>query len=473
MHIEINRQSKIPLIRQLYKGIRDSVLEGRLTAEFRLPSSRQLASELDVSRVVVIEAYEQLVAEGYLQTKIGAGTYVANIKPYRVEKKTFFEPLSKSSTQKSGLANEGCVYEVDFRTGAPDLSLFPVEKWGYLYKQVCQEISSHALDYYDASGSYQLRRALTEYLGRTRGIVTKAENLVITTGAAQAFTLLSRLLVEEGKRVVVEDPINKDINSMLLQTGGDIQAVPVDAYGIQTRLIKKDQSPSLVFTTPSHQFPMGGILSIDRRLSLIECVKKGEGYIIEDDYDSAFRYNGNPVSALHTLAPDKVIYTGTFSKILFPALRIGYVILPDQLVDDFMDLKHLEDLHTPILEQLTLAKFIDEGYLDRHIYRCKRVYKKKNLLLQKVLVDTFGNKVKILGDSAGIHLVAEFQGYSFESEDFEAMELLGLHINPITPHTRYPEEHKHHLMLGYGHLTLNEISEGVKLLQRYMNNKQE
>lgn len=470
MYIDIDKTSKTPMTRQLYNSLRAMIISKQLESGYRLPSSRKLASELSVSRVVILDAYEQLIAEGFLETSVGSGTYVSKLNYLSKLQMDQYNQTDSSymAEDQTGLIHEPEDNIVDFRTGLPDLALFPIDKWGQLYKRICQDISSYQLDYYQAMGSYKLRVELLRYLNRSRGIIAKPEQMLITTGAAQAFTLLSRLLLNKSETVLVEDPINKDIYSMLISTGANVISIPVDEHGIDTAQFPTQKIGKLVFTTPSHQFPMGGILSMQRRLELIQYVKDSGGYIIEDDYDSAFRFKGGPISALHSIAHEQVIYIGTFSKILFPALRIGYIILPNNLVEGFTRLKYLEDLHTPILEQLTLASFIRDGYLEKHIKLCKKVYQKKNQHLQDELIRLFGHSVQILGVAAGIHLVVVFKNTTITTAMYEAFSKQGVKITPIECHTKYPSQHTQQLMLGYGHLSLEDITKGVEIIKSVM-----
>lgn len=229
---------------------------------------------------------------------------------------------------------------------------------------------------------------------------------------------------------------------MLATTGARIHSVKVDDEGLMVDQIPKDIVPKLVFTTPSHQYPMGAIMSINRRLALIDVLKQSGGYIIEDDYDSAYRYKGSPVSALHSLDSEQVIYAGTFSKLLFPALRIGYVILPRKLIEPFRRAKHLQDIHTPILEQLTLARFIEEGLLERHIRKAKKHYGLLNEYLNREVSRLFGGEAKIIGDEAGIHLVVRFKSFEFDDEVLKQLSNKGLRLASMKALTIYPSIHK-------------------------------
>ena len=262
IYIEINKTSKTPLTRQIYFAIRSKILNGILKKNEQLPSSRALAKELCISRNVVLEAYDQLISEGYIITRKGSGTYVSSgayLRNYHIKK--FAEKDSLI-----GLRCEPDEKIIDFRTGVPDLSLFPLKKWGHLYKTVCASLVSYNLDYHEPRGCYELRYELAKYLRRKRGVMCHPKQIVITTGAAQAFTLTSRLLLDKNQHVVVEDPINKDIFKMLVQSGAAVHAIPVDDKGLVTNRLPTAVAPRLIFTTPSHQFPLGGILPISRRI---------------------------------------------------------------------------------------------------------------------------------------------------------------------------------------------------------------
>lgn len=453
MFVTIDRNDKLPpLTKQLYNQMRELIMSGQLEKDKRIPSSRQLAYELKLSRVVVVEVYEQLLAEGYLYSKSGAGTFVMGIEGPRkpcVEREVAPVDFVPTGNPRDSLRTVPESSIVDMRTGAPNLSIFPpLDKWGgKIYRDICHSLVPERLDYYKSQGSYELRHQILAYLKRTRGVIADTEQVVITTGgAAQGFTLIARTIISAGDDVVLEDPpINNDIYEMLATTGARIHSVKVDDEGgLMVDQIPKDIVPKLVFTTPSHQYPMGAIMSINRRLALIDVLKQSGGYIIEDDYDSAYRYKGSPVSALHSLDSEQVIYAGgTFSKLLFPALRIGYVILPRKLIEPFRRAKHLQDIHTPILEQLTLARFIEEGLLERHIRKAKKHYGLLNEYLNREVSRLFGGEAKIIGgDEAGIHLVVRFKSFEFDDEVLKQLSNKGLRLASMKALTIYPSIHK-------------------------------
>ncbi|MGW9607643.1 MocR-like pyridoxine biosynthesis transcription factor PdxR, partial [Heyndrickxia sporothermodurans] len=441
----IDRSQKTPLIRQIYKQLRTKILNGELSAGYRLPSTRQLAEELEVSRNVVLEAYEQLLAEGFLEGQQGAGTFVAE--------GAF---LKKTDTITSYMLEDNFSKKnnniIDFRSGIPALDLFPRKQWGQLAKRVSIE-TDHSLFGYDSpEGRIELRTVLSDYLLRTRGVECHPDQLVITTGATQALTLIAKLLISANDKVIIEDPITHEIQTIFQSYGASLLPIRVDENGMDTNQIPQEIKPAFIFVTPSHQFPIGGTLPIQRRIQLIEFARKIDSYIVEDDYDSEFRYEGPSISSLQGLDPNRTIYIGTFSKILSPALRLGYLILPPTLVEHGRTLKYFSDLHTPSLEQLTLALFIKEGHLEKHIFRMKKIYRKRRSFLKEQLYNKFGDTVKIHGDSTGLHLVAGFNGIHFTENLLSKIHDQGVKVYPVELHTIKKGIYLNHIILGFGNL---------------------
>jgi len=462
MHIPINRLSEKTLTKQVYDAMKTNILTGVLFPSEKLPSTRRLAAELHISRNIIVEVYEQLLVEGYIESTRGSGTYVAN--------DLFLENYKHSSaiTKENilGLRHEPDKDMIDFRTGVPDLSLFPKEKWGMLYKQCCEDLPSLQLDYHEPRGCYALRYELAHYLRRTRGVSCQPNQLLITTGAAQAFNLLTKYFSGINKDVLVEDPLSRGIIDILKQANMCIHPIAVDECGMNTTLLPPEINPSLIFTTPSHQFPTGSLLPIKRRIDLVHYARQKCAYIVEDDYDSEFRFEGAPVESMQSLDPDRVIYVGTFSKILCPALRLGYIILPDSLVDALRDIKYTEDIHSPVLEQLTLARFIKMGYLDTHIRKSKKVYHQKSQYVTLTLKSKFKEKVQIIGATTGIHLVAEFKETSFDAAVVAKLASHGLKLSTVESHALSKGKHTHQILIGYGNLTDAEITKGIALLHK-------
>ena len=457
--LTIDRSLNTPLIRQIYKQLRTKILNGELSAGNRLPSTRQLAEELEVSRNVVLEAYDQLLAEGFLEGQQGAGTFVAEgayLKKTETVTSYMFEDIFSKKN----------INIIDFRSGIPALDLFPRKQWGQLAKRVSIE-TDHSLFGYDSpEGRIELRTVLSDYLLRTRGVECHPDQLVITTGATQALTLIAKLLISANDKVIIEDPITHEIQTIFQSYGASLLPIRVDKNGMDTSQIPHEIKPSFIFVTPSHQFPIGGTLPIQRRIQLIEYARKMNSYIVEDDYDSEFRYEGPSVSSLQGLEPDRTIYIGTFSKILSPALRLGYLILPPQLVERGRNLKYFSDLHTPSMEQVTLALFIKEGYLEKHIFRMKKVYRKRRDFLKEQLYNEFGERVTIHGDSTGLHFVAEFEGINFTESLLSKINDYGVKVYPVELHTINKGLYSSHIILGFGNLDEVKIADGVAKLKR-------
>lgn len=455
----IDRSLKIPLIRQIYQQLRTKILNGELSAGYRLPSTRLLAEELEVSRNVVLEAYDQLLAEGFLEGHQGAGTFVA-AGAYLKKTETNTPFMIDNNSPKN---NENII---DFRSGIPALDLFPRKQWGNLAKRVSIE-TDHSLFGYDSpEGRIELRTVLSDYLLRTRGVECLPEQLIITTGATQALTLVARLLLSQNEKVIIEDPITHEIQTIFQSYGASLFPIRVDKNGMDTSQIPQNVKPAFIFVTPSHQFPMGGTLPIQRRIQLIEYARKMDSFLVEDDYDSEFRYEGTPVSSLQGLDPDRTIYIGTFSKILSPALRLGYLILPPVLIKRCRELKYFSDLHTPSLEQLTLSLFIKEGFLEKHIFRMKKVYRKRRDFLKEQLYNEFGDRVTLHGDSTGLHFVAKFDGTHFTDNLLSKINDHGIKVYPVELHTINKGLYSNHIILGFGNLDKVKIADGVAKLKK-------
>ncbi|MEH6941697.1 PLP-dependent aminotransferase family protein [Bacillus sp. JJ722] len=461
----VDRKLEMPLNRQIYFHIRGKILSGELQAGDKLPSSRTLSTELQVSRNVVLEAYDQLIAEGFLETQTGAGTYVAEGVFLERKSPSYLTGEVHVAPSKNDIIN--------FRSGIPALEDFPNKTWAKLSHALWHGASPTAFGYDVPEGRIELRTILAKYLRKTRGVECLPEQIIITSGATQAMTLVTKLLVSANDEIIIEDPITYDIQVILQTLGSSLYSIPVDEHGMKTSLLPSHIKPKFVFVTPSHQFPLGGTMPIQRRIDLINYARKINCYIVEDDYDSEFRYEGPPVSSLQGLDPNYVIYIGSFSKILSPALRMGYIIQPSELIEKGRQAKWFTDLHTPSIDQLTLAKFIEEHYLERHILKMKKCYKQRRDFFIKCLHVTFGTNVTISGYSTGLHLIAAFQNINFTPEKIENLEIFGVKVYPVEDHTIHKGHYKNYLILGYGHLTTDQIQEGVTRLYKAINKETE
>jgi GntR family transcriptional regulator / MocR family aminotransferase len=459
----LQRNGSKTLTQQIYEQIRSRILAGDYLPGDKLPSSRELAQHLGVSRTMAVEAYEQLQMEGFLESLRGSGTYVA-------KGATLPTPAAPPSYEWDQLRRQTHADHIHFRPGKPSLAHFPRAKWGQIAKHVYQEATENLLGYHSPEGLIELREVLARYLARVRGVQCHPEQILITTGATQAMTLITQCLLAPGSTIAMEDPVTDEIRTIFELAGIRFHPVPVDDKGMQTEHLPSQQSVPLIFVIPSHQFPMGGTLSIQRRVKLIEYARLHDSYIVEDDYDSEFCFEGTPVPSLQGMAPERVIYVGTFSKILSPAIRIGYLILPPPLVSPFRKHKWYLDRHSPLMDQMILSRFIQEGHLDRHIRNMKKVYHKKRNHLIKALTRHFP-QVNILGRKAGMHLVAEFPGLAFTEELLADIHQAGVFVESVEHYALQKGRHQHQIVLGFGGLSEEEIDKGIAVIKKAVDHK--
>lgn len=460
MWLTIDKNSNISLIRQIYGQIKDLILQGKLLEGNKLPSTRWLSEDLKISRNVILEAYDQLMAEGYIESKQGSGTVVA--------KGIYFEKIETEHQDKllkniEKRKESNCI---DFRSGIPALEMFPKKEWGNLFSRICSNAPYSAFAYCEPEGVIELRQVLSEYLFRVRGIYCRAEQIMIISGSTQGLSLISKMLYESTAEVIVEDPIHQGLLNVIKSFGYSITSILVDDKGIKTDELNTSTNVKFVYVTPSHQFPLGGVLPVQRRIELVKFAEKNNCYIIEDDYDSEFRYEGQPISSLYELEPNRVIYVGSFSKILAPSLRLGYMILPDALISKYKKVKMYTDVHTQSISQLVLAKFISDGKLEKHIWKMKKEYRKKRQTLIDNLDINFPNEYIVKGQAAGLHLVAEFKNITFTEEVLKKIMEQEVKVYPVEKYALKKENHMNKIILGYGHLSIEEIEEGVKRLKK-------
>jgi GntR family transcriptional regulator / MocR family aminotransferase len=418
----LDRAAPAPLHRQLYEQWRQGILSGRFRPAERVPSTRELSAELAVSRSTVTVAYDQLIAEGYLETARGSGTFVCRELPHHKHSaRPSAAPTPRLSRYGAALTGDfsypraprGFLRLTQWR---PDLALFPIATWRKLVSGHLRAARPEIFDYSDESSGFEpLRRGIAAYVARSRAVRCTPEQLIVVNGSAQGIDLCARLLLEPGDEVAIENPGYPGARRIFEGYGARLRGAGIDEHGI--RIQDLSHHTRVVYVTPSHQFPTGVAMSLARRLELIEWARRHKAAIIEDDYDSEYRYSGPPLPALQGLAADAaVIYIGTFSKVMFPALRIGYIVAPPGLVAAVQRAKWLADRHTPVPEQAALADFIAEGHLERHIRRMRRVYGSRRAALVEALERHFGSRVAIRGDLAGMHVLVRFQDHNIEEK---------------------------------------------------------
>jgi GntR family transcriptional regulator/MocR family aminotransferase len=384
--------SKLPLHRQLYQSIRDGILQGRLREGSRLPSSRTLQRDLGISRNTVLSALEQLVAEGYLVGRRGAGIFVAATLPdelLNVPRPSRPRRAKVSAASGTAVAGELVRFPAGpsplrpFNFWMAALDDFPIRTWSRLMKRHLTLPDRSLMAYGRAGGLRKLREAIAAHLASSRAVDCDAHQVVITAGAQQGLSLVARVLLRVGDRVVVEDPVYMGAMMALRWAGAEVIPVPVDRDGLDVEAASRlGAGARLAFVTPSRQFPLGMTMSVSRRLALLEWARGARAWILEDDYDSEYRFAGRPIASLHGMdSSGRVIYMGTFSKVLFPALRLGYLVLPPDLVDVFAAARAWSDWHSPTLEQAVLADFYAEGHFGRHLRRMRALYAHRHAVL--------------------------------------------------------------------------------------------
>ncbi|MGW7257941.1 MocR-like pyridoxine biosynthesis transcription factor PdxR [Streptomyces sp. NPDC054834] len=438
--------------RSLQAALREAIRSGRLTAGTRLPSSRDLAADLGVSRGLVTEAYEQLTAEGYLRSGRGAGTWVG-------------EAVRAAAPRARDLAPRSPGGRTDFVPGTPDLSLFPRAAWAAAQRAVLAELPHHDLGYPDPRGLPRLRTALAELLARRRGVVADPERIVVVSGVAQATALLGAALHARGMRSIgVEDPGSPQHVALYASAGLDTVPLPLDTEGLAVGPLRAS-GVRAVTTTPAHQFPTGIAYSARRRAELLDWARSVDGVVLEDDYDGDFRYDRAPVGALQGLDPDRVVYAGSVSKSLAPGLRLGWLLVPQWLADELVERKRTMDLGHPVLDQALFTRFLERGDYDRQLRRCQRVYRERRNVLVAALAEHFPD-ARVSGIAAGLHAIAELpEGYGPEEVFTGRLAAAGVVVRPLSACTHARADDRGvRLVLGYAHLSPARIREGVKLM---------
>jgi len=447
--VQIDRTARVPLRLQLERELRRGVQSGRLRAGAKVPSTRALATDLSLSRGVVVEAYEQLLAEGYLTADHGSATRVAG------RRTTDCEPPAIEPTVPAP--------RYDFRPGLPDLSLFPRRAWVSALRHAFTAMPDSGLDYPDPRGAEPARRALASYLNRARATVARPDRVVFCSGSAQGIGLLCRVLRDRGvRRIAVEDPGHADQCTDIQASGLETPRIPVDDRGLCIdRLSRLDVGAVLV--TPAHQYPTGGVLAPDRRAALLDWGTRKRAVIVEDDYDAEYRYDREPIGALQGLAPDHVVYVGSASKVLSPALRLGWLVVPADLVRDVARAKLHTDRGSPTPEQLGFAEFLESGAFDRHLRRTRQIYRRRRDVLVSAL-QVHLPRLRFHGVAAGLHIMIELDADVDERDVLASAERRSIRLYGAGPYRAKPLGGPPALIVGYGALPESRMREAVRQL---------
>ena len=483
------------LSQQLYQALRARVLDGRLSSGTRLPASRDLAAILALSRNSVVRAYDQLYAEGYIESRVGDGTYVIQLEKLSTQLSTGLslglstglstfslenaEDLSSSERSSEALerlkSNHLPVPRSGapraFRVGIPAFNLFPFDVWAKLQAAFWRNPDPAQLGYGDPAGELQLRELIAAYLRRSRGLSCTAEQIVITSGAQQAISLCAQLLLQPGEGVAVENPGYRAAGHTFAVAGGKVMGVPVDEEGMDCERLVQLADCRLAYVTPAHQYPTGVTMSLARRLALLAWAERNDGWIIEDDYDGEYRYSGAPLAPLAALdRQGRVLYVGTFGKIAFPALRLGYLVLPARLVQAFSQGRALAMRHSEVGSQCVMAEFMAQGHFQRHIRRMRRAaLSRRNVLKAGWPLDVpgLGGMPEV---AAGLHVKVDVDNFAREQELVATAEAVGVEVNPLSSYwledSQVAVDNRAGLVLGFAAVPEADIANALMRLRR-------
>jgi GntR family transcriptional regulator/MocR family aminotransferase len=469
LHISLVGRKNLSV--EIYRQVRDAIVSEILRRGERLPASRELAATLRVSRMTVTVAYERLTAEGFVVSRVGDGTYV--------NPKAVLPRNQKSTRHSDGALRPRRLWQTvalptafaqparfDFRAGVPDVSLFPLTTWRRLLVGTLREQRSDDALYGDPAGHPRLREAIARHVAVSRGVAVSADDVTVTSGTQQALDVIARVLLSKFDRVAVEDPSYWPPRHLFEAHGARIVGVPVDGDGLIVHAIPRNVR--VVYVTPSHQYPTGASMTLSRRQALLAWAERHDAAILEDDYDSEFRFNDRPLEPLRTLdASGRVVYIGSFSKTLWPSLRLGFMIAPRSLQAAVHRAKFLVDWHSPTLLQVALARFIDQGDFARYLRRVNSVYRERHELIAGVLEREFSDHLELISSSTGLHMAARARRASVDEIEIVARRAQARDVAIQTLARLSVGEHpKAGVVLGYGGIATADIVEGLRRLRK-------
>ncbi|WP_076263676.1 PLP-dependent aminotransferase family protein [Intrasporangium flavum] len=472
--LTVDRDAPAPLRAQLELQLRDAIRAGRLAAGERMPSSRALAEHLGLSRGIVQECYEQLVAEGYLVSRPGSATRVASVSTRADERTEQPSAAPGGRVGPAGRVGPGSLpasaprLVADFQAGLPDLGLVPREDWAWAVREACRTAPSAAFDYGDVLGDDGLREVLASYLRRVRATDASAARIMVCAGYQQGLTVVLQALAASGRRLVaVEDPGSVGtVTAAARSAHGDCVPVPVDAEGIDVEALDRTGA-RVVVVTPAHQWPTGVVLSPGRRHELLAWARRRDAVVVEDEYDSEFRYDREPVGSLQGLDPHRVVSIGTVSKSLAPALRLGWVVLPPSLVDPVAAVRRTVDRGTPTIDQLALAVLMESGRYDRHLRRMRAEYARRRQSLVAA-VETHAPELRLTGLAAGFHAVAHLPDGSPEERVVARAREHGVGVEGMSRYRSTGATTPGQLVIGFGNTGPRAIAEGIGSIRSWL-----
>ncbi|HEX7150250.1 MAG TPA: PLP-dependent aminotransferase family protein [Thermoanaerobaculia bacterium] len=456
-YLPFDRRSATPFYRQIYDGVRASIVAGRLRPGQKLPSTRALAEDLEISRLPVVLAFEQLLHEGYLEGRAGSGTYVAASIPDELT-----TPARKATIPKSKPPRETEPPQLGaFRVSLPALDQFPRALWSRIVARHAKTMSIEQMAYGDPAGHHPLRAAIADYLRTARAVRCEADDVLIVSGSQMALQICAQALLPRGTTVGVEDPGYPGAGEALIRAGATRVAIPVDDEGLTVDALDGRKRIHAVHVTPSHQYPLGMSMTASRRIALLDWARRTNGWIIEDDYDSEYRYASRPLGALQGMdAASRVIYIGSFSKVLFPSLRVGYIVVPPELMAAFLREREAIDLFSPILEQLVLTEFLRDGHLTRHVRRMRVLYEKRRDALVRGLREHA--HLEPYNADAGLHVTSFLPEGTNDREVVREAARRGVYATALS--TCYLRRPRPGLILGFGGATERRIAAACRTL---------
>lgn len=462
----LNKEDNTSLYIQLYKQIKKKIFEGHLKEGTKLPSSRQLANDLQISRNTVEMAYDQLHSEGYIFTKSRSGYYIENLDLTALQKINI-----SSLSEDISIQEENTNIKYDFKYGNLDPSQLPISEWQKITNRCFRKYKNELANYNSIHGELGLRKEILKYLNDYRDVKCTVDQIIVTSGIHYSLNLIAQLIKGDTSSVAVEDPGFFVARDIFENFGFNVCPINLDTYGLDVKKLSFTNT-NAVYVTPSHQFPMGIIMPISRRLELIEWANNSNSIIIEDDYSCHLRYNVRAVQSLQSLSKDRVIYMGSFSKFLFPAIRVSYMVLPEKLINRFSLMFNGYPSSVPFIIQKTLQLFMEEGFWDSYIRKTIRNQKKKHDALVESLNREFGNNIIILGKNAGLHLTVQVKWCMSEEELINRAYEVGVKVYPSSAVWAYAKNHDcGTVLLGFGAMQLDNIPLAVKLLREAWLNK--
>jgi GntR family transcriptional regulator/MocR family aminotransferase len=476
--VTTDRRDANPLYVQVYTALRNAIARGELRAGQRMPSSRAMSAELNVARITILDAYAQLQAEGYLETHKGAGTFVSDALPEfltqckqqapgktqrtsgprPVARRALLVPAQHAPPWRGGLGA--------FAVHQPAFEEFPLTLWSRLIAQHSKNPRAHAIHFVDPVGSVRFREAICDYLRTARAVQCEPDQIMVVSGSQHALQIAANVLLDPGTPVWMEEPGYRLARHVFASAGCQQVPVPVDNEGLNVAAgVRLCAHARAAYVTPSHQYPLGSTMSAARRLQLLNWAQREGAWIIEDDYDSEYRFESTPISSLQGLDRNsRVIYIGTFSKVLFPSLRMGYMVIPRDLMERFVAVRYGMDIFPPYLYQEVIADFMREGHFGRHIRRMRLLYSERRKALVELLEKTFGNALEIRGAEAGMHLAATFREDRDDVGIATKAAAQGLWLWPLS--TSYVTRNiRKGFVLGYGNVAIEAMPAAVEKLR--------